>query len=751
MLRFSDFSHLPEVDALLRRLMAEPAGLVVVAGLDSRSGGEAAGEPAGLPHFLPSGRATIFRVLAGELLDAHPDAHCLVVAEDRDALHVARRHRRRLELVHVKSPLTYAEAIDAALARRPGLLVVDRLSADNLPSLLAAARGGTRVLTQIDTVYHAQAVARHLCDLGAATDDLAGLRWVLSVQRLPVLCPICKRPADVTAEQLAQLEALGRRFPALGARHAPAGGGAFYAPVGCAACDFTGRRGDVAAFDFFLADGPPAELWTRPSALPMEAYIWMLAQDGRLALSDALDFESQQLRRTYALLMTSERLLAERTATLERKTVELDTANRLLNQRTRELVSLEGMGQALITWNDLRELGARVLKAAMELSAADRGALYYVRSTEWGQILASRGWREAADEMGLAHGLIYERLSDREPMDYTGPPPGIQPEADSPSIRAGHAIPLVAHGIPAGLMLIQSTRKTKFAPGELALLRTLAGYAAIAMQRAGLIEQLRGKIEALEAAQEELARKERLEREMELARQVQLSMVPRTFPAVPGVAFAAAYAPARQVGGDFYDVIRLDNGRIALVIADVADKGMPAALYMAQTRSLILAVARHTDTPAEVLYRVNDLLLELGEADMFVTVFYAVLDLQAGRLTYARAGHDHPFLLRDGQVSTLGGVGMAVGLFSAGVFALSEESVELRPGDRLVLYTDGLTDIVGPDGMMGGREKLAELVARHAHQPPDAMCRDLFAALATLQGSEPQFDDMALLVVGVDA
>jgi len=750
MLRFSDFSHLPEVDALLRRLIAEPSGLVVVAGLDSRPGGETAAEPLAPPHFLPSGRATIFRVLAGELLDAYPDARCLVVGEDRDALHVARRHRRRLELIQVRSPLTYAEAIDAALAREPDLLVVDKLSAENLPSLLAAARGQARVLTQIDTVYHAQAVARHLCDLGAKADDLAGLRWVLSVQRLPVLCPICKRPADVTAEQIAQLEALGRRYPALGALHAPAGGGAFYAPVGCPACDHTGRRGDVAAFDFFLADGPPAELWTRSSALPMEAYLWMLAQDGRLALTDALHFESQQLHRTYALLMNSERLLTERSAALERKTAELDTANRLLNQRTRELISLEGMGQALITWNDLRELGARVLKAAMELSAADRGALYYVRSNEWGQILASRGWQDALDEMGLARAFIYEHLSDSEPMDYTGPPPGIVPAADSPPVRAGHAIPLAAHGIPAGLMLIQSTRKTKFAPGEVALLRTLAGYAAVAMQRAGLIEQLQGKIEALEAAQAEIAQKERLEREMELARQVQLSMIPRTFPAVRGVTFAAAYAPARQVGGDFYDVIRLDDDRVALVIADVADKGMPAALYMAQTRSLILAVARHVATPADVLYRVNDLLLELGEADMFVTVFYAVLDARAGRLTFARAGHDHPFLLRDGRVAALGGGGMALGLFPRGILTLAEESAELRPGDRLVLYTDGLTDVIGPDGEMLGRERLMALLPGYAERSPALMCRALFSELAALQGNEPQFDDMALLVVGVE-
>lgn len=745
MLRFSDFSHLPELDDLVGRLVAETSGLTVVAGLDNRPGGtDAANVPAG---FLPSGRATIFRVLAGEILAAHPNASCAIVTEDRDALHISRRLGGRISLTHVRPPLNYTEALNG-LSRRPALLFVDRVTPENLDPMLAMARAGTHVLSQLDTVYHAQALAHHL-GLLSESGDLSGLRWVIGVQRLPALCPICKQPADVTLDQLAQLEQLGRRHPGLASLHASPDGGAFFAPGSCPNCNFTGRKGDVAAFDFFRIDEPTADIWTRPSTMPMEAYIWMLAQRGQLALSDALQFDAQQLQRTYSLLMGNEARLAGTTAALERATAQLDSANRLLNQRTRELVALEGIGESLTTWNDLCELGDRVLRTALELSKADRGALYYVRSSEWGQILTSRGWANAMDEIGLARDLIYDQISDREPMDFIGPPPGIQPPTDSPPIRAGHAIPLVAHGIPTGLMLVQSTRKAKFSPGEIALLRTLAGYAGVAMQRAALIEQLRGKIEALEAAHEELAQKERLESELEMARQVQMSMLPRAFPDVAGLTFAAAYAPARQVGGDFYDVIRLDDGRIGIVIADVADKGLPAALYMAQTRSLIHAVARHFPTPADVLHRVNDLLLELGEANMFVTVFYAVLDARAGRLTGARAGHEHPFLLRDGRVSALGGDGMALGLFPKGIFTIVEQTVELRPGDSLVFYTDGLTDIVSPDGKMSDREQLAMLAARHAEKSPDMLCRAVFDDLAAWQGDAPQFDDMALLVVGV--
>ena len=482
----------------------------------------------------------------------------------------------------------------------------------------------------------------------------------------------------------------------------------------------------------------------------MEAYIWMLAQRGQLALSDALEFDSQQLRRTHALLAGAERRLAETSVALERKTIRLDTADRQLKQRTRELVALEGIGQALITWSDLRELSDRVLKTAMELSKADRGILYYVRSAEWGQILAARGWREAQVEMGISCDLVYQSLPDRETMSYDGTPPGLALLPDTPPARAGQAIPLIAHGVPTGVMLIQSTRKARFTQGEVALLQTLAGYAAVAMQRAGLIEQLRGKIEALEAAQAELAQKERLERELELARQVQLSMIPATFPELPGLTFSASYAPARQVGGDFYDVIRLSDERVALVIADVADKGMPAALYMALCRSLILAEARLLDTPGVVLHNVNQLLRELGEQDMFVTVFYGVVDRERRRLTYVRAGHEHPFLVRDGRVLPLGGRGMVLGLFDSPTFMVLEESLELRAGDKLVLYTDGLTDVIGPDGEMPDHDRLAALVAAHADQPPAGMCRALFADLAAWRGSAAQFDDMALLVVGVE-
>ncbi len=224
-------------------------------------------------------------------------------------------------------------------------------------------------------------------------------------------------------------------------------------------------------------------------------------------------------------------------------------------------------------------------------------------------------------------------------------------------------------------------------------------------------------------------------------------MLPRVFPTVPGYAFAARNQPARQVGGDFYDVFPLDAGRLGLVVADVSDKGMPAALYMALTRSLLLAEARRESSPRAVLNNVHRLLLELGEQDMFVTVFYGVVEAQ--QLVYARAGHDRPLLLREGKAQSLGGEGMFLGFPDLDELNLSEEQVTLAPGDRLVLYTDGLTDALSPAEQPFGLRRLTALLQSQANLPPAKLCAVTFDHLAAYQGDAAQYDDMTMLVMEV--
>jgi sigma-B regulation protein RsbU (phosphoserine phosphatase) len=429
---------------------------------------------------------------------------------------------------------------------------------------------------------------------------------------------------------------------------------------------------------------------------------------------------------------------------------ELEAANRVLEQRTRELVSFEDIGRALITSSNLNELADRVCRRAAELCGADLAILYYHHRSGPVEVLATLGWNREMVERQLPPDTLPAYTSTREAQLFAGRPPGVVPVLDAPSPRAGLAIPLLVQERQVGLMIIQSTRKSRFRPGEAALLETLATQGAVAIQRTGLIRQLQTKIEELEAAQVGLAQKERLERELELARQLQQSMLPRTFPYVPGYRFAAHNAPARQVGGDFYDVIQLDEKDVGFVIADVSDKGMAAALYMTLSRSLLRAEARRVRSPREVLTNVNRLLVELGEQGMFVTVFYGIIDGTTHQLCYARAGHDCPFLLRAGKAELLGGRGMALGLFDGDLFHLSEELLPLRHGDRLVLYTDGLTDATSAEGQLFERDRLQALLQELAPLSPGEFCTETFSRLAGFQGKAEQFDDMAMVVVEVE-
>jgi serine phosphatase RsbU (regulator of sigma subunit) len=232
---------------------------------------------------------------------------------------------------------------------------------------------------------------------------------------------------------------------------------------------------------------------------------------------------------------------------------------------------------------------------------------------------------------------------------------------------------------------------------------------------------------------------------------VQQDLLPRVFPLLPGYRFAARCEPARQVGGDFYDVIALEDGRIGVAIGDVSDKGVPAALYMATTRSLLRTEARRERSPEAVLRSVHRLLMELGNPGMFVTLFYGVIDPETRALTYARAGHDYPYLYRDGGLERLEGTGVPLGLLEAPLFRLEERQIDLAPDDRLVLYTDGITDVFDGSGESFGRGRLEGLLRTFCGLRPEEMIDAVFAAIAHYCGEEEPFDDRTMLVVQISS
>jgi serine phosphatase RsbU (regulator of sigma subunit) len=255
----------------------------------------------------------------------------------------------------------------------------------------------------------------------------------------------------------------------------------------------------------------------------------------------------------------------------------------------------------------------------------------------------------------------------------------------------------------------------------------------------------------LEAAQSDRIAKAALEAQMEVAGKAQRSLLPRDLPQVPGCQFAARFEPARKIGGDFYDVRQLPDGRVSVVLADVSDKGAHAALFMAVARTLFLTEEQHHKNPIDVVGAVHTGLIRASTYDMFVTAIYGVLDPETAIFRYVRAGHDEPLLVRrDGSATFLGGRGRFLGLWPDMVPEFDEQSLQLAKGDCLIIYSDGVTDMRNADGESYGRERMCNLVKNIHIYDADRIARTIHNAVQEHRGTAEAFDDFTLLTLRVD-
>ena len=279
-------------------------------------------------------------------------------------------------------------------------------------------------------------------------------------------------------------------------------------------------------------------------------------------------------------------------------------------------------------------------------------------------------------------------------------------ELDSPALAELRAagvrviVPLVAQGELVGALYLGPRLSDQgYSTDDRTLLATLAAQAAPAIRVAQLVREQAVEIQA----------RERLEQEMRVATLIQQQFLPRELPQLPDWQVAAHYGPARAVGGDFYDFIALPDGRIGIVVGDVTDKGVPAALVMARTQSVLRGEAPRLISPAKVLERANEILLPEMPARMFVTCLYMVLEPETGRVVYANAGHNLPYVRTAGGVIELRATGMPLGLL-AGMDYPEHEAV-LAPGESVLLYSDGIVEAHDRAGAMFGFPRLRELMA----------------------------------------
>ena len=239
--------------------------------------------------------------------------------------------------------------------------------------------------------------------------------------------------------------------------------------------------------------------------------------------------------------------------------------------------------------------------------------------------------------------------------------------------------------------------------------------------------------------------------ELAVAGRIQTGLLPREVPRLPGWDILATLEPARETSGDFYDFIALPKGMLGIVVADVIDKGAGAALYMALTRTLIRTFATEYPTlPAQVLSATNERLLKDAKETMFVTVFYGVLDPLTSKLTYSSAGHNPPFLLGGEQdhVKELTRTGMALGVLEG--VAWEQETLQMAPGDALVIYTDGVTDARDAGGSWFGEKRLLEVAQQAQGCTAVEIQHAILDEIHAFVGDAPRFDDMTLMVLAME-
>jgi serine phosphatase RsbU (regulator of sigma subunit)/predicted ester cyclase len=244
----------------------------------------------------------------------------------------------------------------------------------------------------------------------------------------------------------------------------------------------------------------------------------------------------------------------------------------------------------------------------------------------------------------------------------------------------------------------------------------------------------------------EARERERIEQELRVARQIQQELLPETSPNLDGWRIATHYGPAREVGGDFYDFLELSNGRLGLVVGDATGHGMPAALVMATTRGMLRAVVRSSESPGEVLARVNEALVAEIPPSTFVTCFYGVLEPDNGRFRYANAGHNLPCRRHHGQADELRARGMPLGLMEG--MSYEEKEVVLEKGESALFYSDGLVEAHDPEGEMFGFPRLRRMVVEHAAEN-GSLVDFLMDELRSFTGGDgwEQEDDITLVTL----
>lgn len=412
-----------------------------------------------------------------------------------------------------------------------------------------------------------------------------------------------------------------------------------------------------------------------------------------------------------------------------------------VSRETERLTLLYRISQTFTSSLNLDEVLNTVLDEVIAATRAERAFLVLVDSNGSQTFRAARGTEQSPiddPQSQVSLGVIDRVMREGRPL-LTSNAQSDNWLSERKSVmllglRSVLCVPLKNKDVTTGIIYVDNRVQSGiFTSDDLDLLNSIAASAAVAIENARLYQV------AIE--------KGRLERELQLAREVQTTLLPVELPQYPGWEFAARWEPAFEVAGDFYDLQSTSKDLVCTVVADVSDKGMAAALYMAMSRTIIRASVLHAKTLADGIRQANRLICQDSHGGMFVTLFYGQLNPSTGEFIYVNAGHNPPFHFsaRTGKLTRLTRTGMALGVDDTQHF--EQKIIKIEPEDFLLLYTDGVTEAYNQEHRMFGEKRLEDLLLSHKHPNALELVDHIVGEVKHFSGREQPSDDLTIVVL----
>jgi len=421
------------------------------------------------------------------------------------------------------------------------------------------------------------------------------------------------------------------------------------------------------------------------------------------------------------------------------KSDSMEEENRRLRRAVTELTILNELAAAIDSTMSTDQIMNLIVQKAIKAIDVEQGAIMMITEKASSPMKTLIRGMDASSEgipYRLGVSLTGWMLKNQKTLlieDFASDERFKGVKVESSQIRSVLSVPLKVKDKMIGVInLINKKGGGSFTPDDQRLVGIIATQSAQVLENARLYEEEK--------------RLQQMERELQMARDIQQSLLPTENPKLPGAEIAGLSHPAREVGGDYYDFIELSEGRLGVVIADVSGKGVPASLLMANIQATLRVQAATSTSVKDCIAEANTALHKSTEADKYATLFYGILDTTQRTFTCTNAGHNSPMLIaQDGSCRRLETGGIVLGMLAQ--IPYQEERVQLRPGDLLLLFSDGITEAMNDREEEFGEERLAELLADNRNLSPEVLLEKILTEVSAFTGEVPQQDDMTLVAI----